>query len=326
MKISIVTLCLAFAFTVPLYGAEDLKPHTSPKGTFPKKLDGSGVDNFYQLSDSLYSGSKPNGEEGFRFLNKLGVKTILSVDGVAPEVALAKKYGIGYVHVPIGYDAINEAQASQIVKVAAEEPGPLFIHCHYGMNRGPSAAAIVCIAQNGWTPEQATAWMKRAGTSANCAGLFRDVRNFKAPSSVTPTRTTGAKLAFDAYSGYFVSNKFESNVAESFVVISDQEHFDKVFGVAFVMGDKSHRLPKDAFKSLMVVAAIKRGSAVVEYKVEGVTNKDGVVELRYTTTEKKRDTATFACPLIVSILKGKYTEVQFVENGKAVKKVEIGKK
>jgi hypothetical protein len=30
--------------------------------------------------------------------------------------------------------------------------------------------------------------------------------------------------------------------------------------------------------------------------------------------------------LIVSILKGKYTEVQFVENGKAVKKVEIGKK
>jgi len=33
-----------------------------------------------------------------------------------------------------------------------------------------------------------------------------------------------------------------------------------------------------------------------------------------------------ASSLIVSISKGKYTAIQFVENGKAVKKVEVGKK
>jgi hypothetical protein len=135
-----------------------------------------------------------------------------------------------------------------------------------------------------------------------------------------------AKLPFDTYSGYFVSNKFAPNAAESCVVITGQEQFNKVFGVAFVMRDKSHRLPKDAFKSLMVVAAIKRGSAVVEYKVEGVTIKDGVAELRYTTTSKKSGTATFACPLIVSIPKGEYKAVQFVEGGKEVKKLEMGEK
>ena len=43
-----------------------------------------------------------------------------------------------------------------------------------------------------------------------------------------------AKLKFDTYSGYFVSNRFEPNAAESFVVINDQEHFDTVFGAAFV--------------------------------------------------------------------------------------------
>lgn len=134
------------------------------------------------------------------------------------------------------------------------------------------------------------------------------------------------KLTFDTYSGYFVSNKFEPNTAESFVVITGQEQFDKVFGVAMVMGDKSHRLPKDAFKSLMVVAAIKRGSAVVVYKVEGVIIKDDVVELRYTTTSKKSNTANFASPLIVSIPKGKYTAVKFVEGGKMMKKVEMGNK
>ncbi len=147
-----------------------------------------------------------------------------------------------------------------------------------------------------------------------------------APADERVTNTAGTKLIFDTYSGYFVSNKFEPDAAESFLVVTDQEGFDKVFGVAFVMGDKAHRLPKDAFKSFMVVAAIKRGKAVVEFKVEGVTLKEGVVELCCTTTEKKSDTATFACPLIVSIPKGEYTAVQFVENGKVVKKLDVGKK
>ena len=69
------------------------------------------------------------------------------------------------------------------------------------------------------------------------------------------TATEPVKLTFDTYGGYFVSNKFEPDAAKSFVVINDQEQFDKVFGVAFVMGDKSRRLPKDAFKSLMVIAS-----------------------------------------------------------------------
>ncbi|MGD0897024.1 MAG: acylphosphatase [Thermoguttaceae bacterium] len=57
-----------------------------------------------------------------------------------------------------------------------------------------------------------------------------------------------------------------------------------------------------------------------------LTVKHGVVELRYATTEKKSDSATFASPLIVSIPKGEYKSVEFTENGKSVKKVETGKK
>jgi hypothetical protein len=130
-----------------------------------------------------------------------------------------------------------------------------------------------------------------------------------------------SKLAFDTYSGYFVLNTFEPKAAQSFVVIDDQEYFERVFGVAMVMGDRSHRLPKQAFKSKLVVAAIERGRAVWSFKVESVTVDDGVVTLRYTATARKSDTATFACPLIVSIPKGDYTAVRFVANKKLVKKV-----
>jgi hypothetical protein len=131
------------------------------------------------------------------------------------------------------------------------------------------------------------------------------------------------KLTFDTYNGYFVSNKFEPDAAQSFVVISDQKQFDKVFGAAFVMGDKSHRLPKDAFKSLVVVTAIKRGAAAWAYKIDDVSVKDGGVEIRYTAMSKVSETATFACPLIVSIPKGEYKTIQFIENKKPVKKLEV---
>jgi hypothetical protein len=126
-------------------------------------------------------------------------------------------------------------------------------------------------------------------------------------------------LTFDTYSGYFVSNKFEPHAAESFVVITSQKQFDEVFGAAMVMGDKSHRLPQDLFHSHIIIAEIKRGNSVVEYKVEGVTDQDGVVKLRYSTNSKKSNTASFASPLIVSIPRSAYKAVQFVENGKLKK-------
>jgi len=134
-----------------------------------------------------------------------------------------------------------------------------------------------------------------------------------------------AELKYDTYSGYFVLNKFEPNAAESFVVASSQEQFDNVFGAAFVMHDKSHRLAKGAFESSIVVAAIKRGNALWDFKVDSVVVADGVVQLKYTAKSQPNQTASFAVPLIVSIPKGDYKAVEFIENGKSAKRLETGK-
>lgn len=135
--------------------------------------------------------------------------------------------------------------------------------------------------------------------------------------------TEPTNLPFDTYSGYFVSNRFEPDAAQSFLVIASQKQFDKVFGVAVVMGDKSHRLPTDTIKSNVVLAVAKRGKAVWEFEVHDVTVDSGVVRLRYTTTSKESESATFACPLIVSIPKGEYKAVEFVEDKKTVEVVEM---
>jgi hypothetical protein len=148
---------------------------------------------------------------------------------------------------------------------------------------------------------------------------------------VTPTKPSesaaaqpidpGKILSFETYSGYFVSNNFEPDAPDSFVVLKTQKAFDGVFGVAMVMNDRSHRLAEGAFASNVVLATIKRANAICEFKVEHVSLLDGVVKICYRATSKKSETASFACPLIVSIPKGAYREVEFVEIGQAVKRL-----
>src|SRR5690606_26674668 len=93
--------------------------------------------------------------------------------------------GMRYVHLPHGYDGISTNIQLQLASAAGTLPGPIYVHCHHGMHRGPAAAAVVCMANDGWTAAQATAWLHAAGTSTNYAGLFGTVRDFKIPSTET---------------------------------------------------------------------------------------------------------------------------------------------
>ena len=95
--------------------------------------------NVFRLEARVYSGSSPYSEAAFRELAKLGVRTIISVDGAMPAVELAR-----YVHLPIGYDAVPPSRAAELVKAAQGSDGPLYVHCHHGKHRGPAAAATVC--------------------------------------------------------------------------------------------------------------------------------------------------------------------------------------
>jgi protein tyrosine phosphatase (PTP) superfamily phosphohydrolase (DUF442 family) len=148
-------------------------------------LETKTLHNVFKIEGGLYSGNAPENEDGFRELQKLGVKTIITVDGAEPDVELAHKFGMRYVHLPIGYDGVPEARRVELVKAAqiAAANGPVYTHCHHGKHRGPAAAAIICRALDGWSVEKANEFLKQAGTSADYAGLFRDVKAFQPPTA-----------------------------------------------------------------------------------------------------------------------------------------------
>jgi len=135
----------------------------------------------------------------------------------------------------------------------------------------------------------------------------------------------GDKVEFDLHNGYFLSNRSGVKGPATYLVVTDPDQFAKLFGKGVVMGKKYNFLPAGAFDSKMVVAAVKQGNQVWTYKMDKVTAKDGVLYVQYEATAGAAGTATFASPMIVSVPKGDYKSVVFVENGKEAKKVAVGK-
>ena len=135
-----------------------------------------------RVSERIVSGSEPHGDEGFASIAKLGVKTIVSVDGARPNVELAKPHGLRYVHIPIGYDGVPEEAGRALARLMNEARKPVYVHCHHGRHREPAAAAIACIASGAIHGEDALKILKNAGTNKNYQGLWRDVERYKPPA------------------------------------------------------------------------------------------------------------------------------------------------
>lgn len=145
-------------------------------------LELAGIHNAFKLGRNIYSGSCPEGEAGFKALAEKGVKTVITVDGARPDEASAKKYGMRYVHIPVTYSGITRAQALSIARAVRDLPGPVFIHCHHGKHRGPTAAVLAIMVTEGWTTDQAQAAMTQAGTAPTYKGLWANAREWKQPT------------------------------------------------------------------------------------------------------------------------------------------------
>jgi len=180
----VAVACLS---TVLGIGAARLRAaETLPDGPLPVSaaapVDFAGLHNVIRLSEKLYSGGVPEGGQGFEALRRLGIKTVISVDGEKPEVGRAKTLGMRYVHLPFGYDGCPTPRANAIVKAVRDLPGPVYIHCHHGKHRSPAGAAFARIALDGLSGEAAAKELERAGTGKNYTGLYADVRAYRPPT------------------------------------------------------------------------------------------------------------------------------------------------
>jgi protein tyrosine phosphatase (PTP) superfamily phosphohydrolase (DUF442 family) len=171
-------ICRTIACVVLLASTSCLHPRKGPPTP--------GLENVLQVTDTVYSGGRPQGGEAFRSLKERGVTIVVSVDGAPPDVAAAKRHGLRYVHIPLGYGGVSKKEALALVKLSESLGQGVYVHCHHGRHRGPVAAAIACMAAGGFDSDDAHQLLARAGTSKDYAGLWHDMAAFEPPPPGTP--------------------------------------------------------------------------------------------------------------------------------------------
>ena len=139
----------------------------------PQRLEVKHLPNAIKLHERVVSGGQPDGEAAFVELRDFGIKTVISVDGVKPDIALAEKYGMRYVHLPHGYNGISDDRVAELAKAVRDFEGPIYIHCHHGKHRSPTAATVACVANGLLDPQGATSILAFAGTSENYQGTLQ---------------------------------------------------------------------------------------------------------------------------------------------------------
>ncbi len=167
-------ICLVAVMLGNLQPGDSAEPQCADSSS-AARLDIAALPNAFCLNDQVFSGGQPAGEEGFKALRQLGVRTVISVDGAKPELAIAKQFSLAYVHLPHGYDGISPQRAIELAKAVGELPGPIYIHCHHGKHRSPAAAAVACIGAGLMTPADGQRLLKLAGTSKDYRGLHQVV-------------------------------------------------------------------------------------------------------------------------------------------------------
>jgi protein tyrosine phosphatase (PTP) superfamily phosphohydrolase (DUF442 family) len=177
-----ITTLLGLVSAVAVACAPTGPAETATPPAHPTELPG--LHNLLQVRDDLWSGSTPQSDSGFQSLRDLGIRTVISVDAAAPDVNRARAAGLRYVHLPLGYGGVTREQAVRLAKAAGELPAPVYVHCHHGKHRGPTAAALMCRSRpGGWSASEAEVFLVTAGTDSRYEGLYAAVRGFWPPSA-----------------------------------------------------------------------------------------------------------------------------------------------
>jgi hypothetical protein len=149
-----------------------------PSPNDDKPAEFPGLHQVVAYTPGFYSGAAPEGEAAFASLAELGVRTIISVDGAKPDVALAQRHGLRYIHLPIGYNGFDEQRRRQLARATSDAlaAGGVYLHCHHGKHRSAGAVGTTAVSLGLASNDAMLARMKVSQCAEGYKGLWARTR------------------------------------------------------------------------------------------------------------------------------------------------------
>lgn len=122
------------------------------------------VSNLHQVTPILYRSAKLDSADVAQ-LQTLGVKTVISLRSFHSDTQVLDGSGIRAVRIPINTWAIRDKHVIETMRSirAAEQQGPVLLHCLHGADRTGLMAAMYRMLYQGWPREKAIDELKNGG-------------------------------------------------------------------------------------------------------------------------------------------------------------------
>ncbi|KAB8040245.1 dual specificity protein phosphatase family protein [Janthinobacterium aquaticum] len=122
------------------------------------------VSNLHQVTPSLYRSAMLDADDVAQ-LQKLGVKTVISLRSFHADTKVLEGSGIRAVRIPINTWAIRDSHVIEAMRTirAAEQQGPVLLHCLHGADRTGMMTAMYRMLYQDWPREKALDELKNGG-------------------------------------------------------------------------------------------------------------------------------------------------------------------
>jgi protein tyrosine phosphatase (PTP) superfamily phosphohydrolase (DUF442 family) len=236
-----------------------------------KPADFPGLHQVVAYTSNFYSGAAPEGQEAFASLAALGVRTIISVDGARPDVALAQRHGLRYIHLPIGYNGFDEQRRKQLARATKDAlaTGGVYLHCHHGKHRSAGAVGTTAVSLGLATNDAMLARMRVSQCAESYKGLWARTRD---ADVLSEAQLASVDSNFPSVSppGSFIESMVDIDAALEHLALiqkagwqTPNDHPDLVptaeaaiaADILRVLADKATARKQDEFASLMHASA-----------------------------------------------------------------------
>jgi protein tyrosine/serine phosphatase len=151
------------ALLLSLLAASALAQDAPRPEKFARPIESPGLPNFHEVTPQIFRSAQP-WREGFQQLEKMGIRTVISLrdDGADDDWAAGTKLKL--VRIPMNLFKVDAAAVAQVLALLQKkEDGPFLIHCQMGADRTGVVMAFWRITVQGWSREDAIAEMKACG-------------------------------------------------------------------------------------------------------------------------------------------------------------------